>query len=94
MSSSGAAADGLQFCKPQDVLGIHLTAVPLELAGATYGTLFASFIRDRLWLPLGLYRASGTLGSPNAYVYTNPSPDTVLHQTDAVYIIRQSSSSA
>lgn len=66
---------------------LHQIAVPKEYINKQYGDLFIGLLRDTGILALGLYRAQGTLGSPTAYVFTNPMKDTVVDEADLLYVI-------
>lgn len=63
--------------------------VPDEYANQTYGALFLGLLRDKAILPLGLYRCRGTLGSPTAYVFTNPPKDCIVNAADLVYVLTE-----
>ncbi|KAH7281372.1 hypothetical protein KP509_36G043800 [Ceratopteris richardii] len=62
--------------------------VPKGYEGRTYGEIVLGMLRDRQWLPLGLYRPEGCCGSIVPYVYTNPPAREVLYPGDAVYVLR------
>jgi len=69
-----------------------LIQLPPDDVGNKYGDLLSSFIKDPVYpvLPIGLYRkcfeASRTRGNLG-FVWTNPSKDVVLQQTDQVYVL-------
>lgn len=61
--------------------------VPAQYANGEYADLFVGVLIDHGMLALGLYRASGTLGSPTAYVFTNPPKDTIVNGNDLVFVL-------
>jgi hypothetical protein len=64
-----------------------LEIVPSEMWGKTYGELFISRCANGETL-LGLYRPSGTFGSPLPFTSTNPSKDTALVPKDKMFAIK------
>jgi Trk K+ transport system NAD-binding subunit len=59
-----------------------------DVAGHSFGELFQQLAAPPLHaVALALYRAEGTRGAPEPYVYTSPRADTVLHKGDRVFVI-------
>lgn len=70
-----------------EVRVLNQIPVPQEYCNRSYSDLFIGLLRDKGILPLGLYRARGTLGSPTAYVFTNPPKETIVNAADLVYVL-------
>lgn len=61
--------------------------VPEEYVGKTFKEAFVGMLMNGGIMALGLYRAQGTSGSIVSFVYTNPSPSTILFHDDLIYAI-------
>lgn len=61
--------------------------VPNRYIGQIFIQLFVGLLREEGITALGLYRDKGTNGSLISFVYTNPTPDTLLFRSDLVYIL-------
>ena len=61
--------------------------VPEEYVGKTFKDAFVGMLMNAGIMALGLYRALGTSGSIVSFVYTNPSPSTILFHDDLIYAI-------
>lgn len=61
--------------------------VPEEYVGKTFKDAFVGMLVNGGMMALGLYRALGTSGSIVSFVYTNPSPSTILFHDDLIYAI-------
>jgi len=70
---------------------IQFAAVPEEFFGRTFGELFHACNEREASIVVGLYREVGDPAAAQHYVYTNPSEDTCLRDTDRMYVIRESS---
>jgi potassium large conductance calcium-activated channel subfamily M alpha protein 1 len=61
--------------------------VPIQYVNHHFCDLFTGLLREKGILSLGIYRACGTLGSPTAYVLTNPLKETIINAGDLVYVL-------
>jgi potassium large conductance calcium-activated channel subfamily M alpha protein 1 len=61
--------------------------VPIQYVNHQFCDLFTGLLREKGILSLGIYRACGTLGSPTAYVLTNPLKETIINAGDLVYVL-------
>ncbi|CAM9416972.1 unnamed protein product [Chrysoparadoxa australica] len=67
---------------------VHQLPIPSSFVGHSYGELFQHLVAPPLHcIAFGLYRARGTRNAPEAYVYTGPRADTVLHRGDKVFVV-------
>ena len=64
---------------------LQIPMVP-GMEGKTYQELFVSLCNEGI-VALGLYRCSGTYGSPQPYVYTNCQPTSVLNSNDRIFVL-------
>ncbi|KAI5060045.1 hypothetical protein GOP47_0024465, partial [Adiantum capillus-veneris] len=63
-------------------------SVPDEYVNRPFSELFIGLLTHQKMLALGLYRASGTLGAPTPYVYTNPPRDAIVNAVDLVFVLK------
>ncbi|MCO5581099.1 hypothetical protein L7F22_034975 [Adiantum nelumboides] len=63
-------------------------SVPDKYVCRPYSELFTGLLTHQKMLALGLYRASGTLGAPTPYVYTNPQKDAIVNAVDLVFVLK------
>ncbi|GJP58338.1 hypothetical protein CLOP_g23263 [Closterium sp. NIES-67] len=86
-AASGASGASAHCAHPKHRRQLWQCEVPHEFEGRGYGELFIHMLWSTHALALGLYRAAGTLGSPTAFVHTNPLPSTPLSHGDLVFYI-------
>lgn len=65
---------------------IHQVNVIPQLQNVQYREVFEYYINENT-IALGLYRQSGTKGSDEAYVFTNPPPDCETQPNDKIFIL-------
>lgn len=61
--------------------------VPDGCSGKPYGELFRALLEEEHSLAMGLLRAPDTHGQPLPYVVTNPPPDLIVGEDDAIFLL-------
>ncbi|PKY42574.1 hypothetical protein RhiirA4_442055 [Rhizophagus irregularis] len=61
--------------------------VPSHHIGNTYNDLYSYLIKEHQAVPLGLYRCVTHRSGPHNYIYVNPDWDTIVNNSDKVYLI-------
>lgn len=60
--------------------------IPAGYSGSAYGELFEAMLAEGR-VCLGLYREAGHQGCPLPYVYTNPTPESVVNAGDRIFAL-------
>lgn len=60
--------------------------MPESCVDKTFEHLFLTLLEDKL-IALGIYRLKGATDNEYPYVYTGPSPDTIVTHKDKVFVL-------